>query len=552
MIGFKRRSRVELPAQIEALRDAVELAEGRLDGEHVAFAQAILLKADARLRHGTTHTLAALLGPTGAGKSSLVNALVGSKVATAGFRRPTTSATLACVWGDDEQVDSSGPLLDWLEVKNRHTVSSLGSAPKGLDGLILLDVPDHDSVEVAHRLEMERIAEHVDLLVWVTDPEKYADASLHGYLRYLAGHEAVTLVILNKADRLAPADLAACRRDLSRLLVEDGIPSATVVAASATTDSGVDELLKLLERAVANQDVMVDRLRADVAVAASELAADAGSGTVGRMTDKAIASLADELVGATGIDAVADAVAAGTKRDAAAVMGWPFTRWARKFRPHPLRRLHLDSTSSGRTSMPAVSRAQTLRAEGSIREFADKLTADMAHPWPGLIRQAGTPEPTLLADRLDRAVGDAVRNHAPGRPRWWSAIGLIQWVLALSAVLGGIWLAALFGLAYLQIPEPPMPEFRGFPIPTMLFLVGAAAGLLLAFLSRRLASITASRAAKRARNAAVENVKVVAEELVVEPVRIELAGRDRLVELLTIAGADERYAADASRTHAAR
>ena len=105
----------------------------------------------------------AVLGATGSGKSSVVNAVVGSDVATTGVRRPTTSSTLACVWGHDEGHE----LLDWLEVKNRHRVAKAGSGsperPTGsLAGLVLLDVPDHDSVALAHREEMERIAESGD------------------------------------------------------------------------------------------------------------------------------------------------------------------------------------------------------------------------------------------------------------------------------------------------------------------------------------------------------------------------------------------------------
>ena len=63
---------------------------------------------------------------------------------------------------------------------------------------MLLDLPDFDSVEHAHRLEVDRLIELVDLVVWVVDPQKYADAALHDrYLRPLAGHAGVMLVVLN-------------------------------------------------------------------------------------------------------------------------------------------------------------------------------------------------------------------------------------------------------------------------------------------------------------------------------------------------------------------
>ena len=127
--------------------------------------------------------------------------------------RPTTSAATAAIWGPPD-----GRLLDWLEVPSRHTLD--GGAP---DGLVVLDLPDFDSVESAHRLEVDRLVGLVDLLVWVVDPQKYADAALHDrYLRPLAGHAAAMLVVLNQSDRLG-ADAPRAREDLARLLEAGGL-----------------------------------------------------------------------------------------------------------------------------------------------------------------------------------------------------------------------------------------------------------------------------------------------------------------------------------------
>jgi predicted GTPase len=175
--GSRTSTQPGLNQRFTALEASLDLAEGRLAAGVVAAGRQLQTKAAERLRHGTDYTLVAMLGATGSGKSSLSNALVGSDVATTGVRRPTTSSTLACVFGEHDAAD----LLTWLEVKNRHLV---GSHTSELAGLVLLDVPDHDSVAVDHRLEMERIAEHVDLLVWVTDTEKYADQAMHTYASY--------------------------------------------------------------------------------------------------------------------------------------------------------------------------------------------------------------------------------------------------------------------------------------------------------------------------------------------------------------------------------
>ncbi len=551
MIGRSRSGNTPLPERLDALRSAIDLADGRLDADAVAFGQNVIAKADERLRHGTTHTLVALLGATGAGKSSLTNALVGAEVATTGVRRPTTSSTMACVWGDADTMSTSGPLLDWLEVDRRHLV-----APGELGGLVLLDVPDHDSVEVGHRLEMERIAEHCDLMVWVTDPEKYADAALHRYLSSLAGHDAVTVLVLNKTDRLDPAGQRACEADLARLAVADGINDPAVISLSASTGDGVERLRDRLAAAVRSTEAMASRLQADVAVAASEMARSNGAVATKRSGDgvdrRAADRLAAELVDATGIAKVTDAVAAGTKRDAAAVMGWPYTRWARRLRPHPLGRLHLGRGSSGRSSLPAASAAQSLRVGGAIRTFVDGVSRDLDDPWPQLIRAAGTPRPDVLTDRLDRAVADGVRTHAGRTPRWWSLVGAIQVALAVAAAVGFVWLTVLFALQWFQIPDPPTPEWRGWPIPTLLFGAGVAVGLLVAVFARRVAGLSARRAARRTKATAIENVGIVANELVVDPVKRELADRGALAELLERAGADKRLMTASERIDPAR
>ena len=126
-----------LDARLAALREAADLAEGRLDSEAVERARAVVAQAGERLGLGLESTVVALAGPTGAGKSRLFNALAGEDLASVGRRRPTTSAGQAAVWGD-----GADPLLDWLQIPRRHRL-----AADGLEGLVLLDLPDFDSVE---------------------------------------------------------------------------------------------------------------------------------------------------------------------------------------------------------------------------------------------------------------------------------------------------------------------------------------------------------------------------------------------------------------------
>jgi GTP-binding protein EngB required for normal cell division len=518
----------DLPERLEALAAAAVLAEGRLDSFAVAAASNIISKSNERLRHGTAHTLVALLGATGSGKSSIANALVGSEVATTGLRRPTTSSTLACVWGDDD----AQPLLDWLEVANRHQVSG----DDAMSGLVLLDVPDHDSVQVEHRMEMEWIAAHADMLLWITDPQKYADAALHRYLRDLSGHGAVMVVALNKVDTLRPSEVKACREDLSRLLANDGIASAKVVEMSMVTGEGVPELRKALAKTIDDQKIMVGRLMADVSLAAGGLKDSLGPDTKpGAVRAK---DLSSELVDASGIRVVAQAVEAGHLRDASAATGWPVTRWVRKLRPHPLRRLHLAAGSGGRSSLPEPSGAQRARVSAAVRNAADAATEGLPAPWPSLVRKAAVPDSAALQARIDDAVGDATRKHHQRNPMWWKLIGLIQMLVLVATLVGLGWLGIIFLAQWFQLPDLPTPEVRSVPVPTALALGGLLLGWLLGLISRQFARVGAKRRSRAVRTEASKAVASLADELILDPIRTELESRSQLHELLKTASGE--------------
>ncbi|MDN5727564.1 MAG: 50S ribosome-binding GTPase, partial [Propionibacteriales bacterium] len=193
--------RHSLVSRLRALDEAAALAQGRLPDEAVDAAARVSRLAEGRLAVSGDATVVALAGATGSGKSSTFNALLGAELSQPGVRRPTTSHALAAAVG----ADGAEELLDWLDVRRRHRVDRVPGAD--LSSLVLLDLPDHDSTTEAHRSEVDRLVELVDVLVWVVDPQKYADAALHDdYLKPLARHAEVMLVLLNQIDKLPAAD----------------------------------------------------------------------------------------------------------------------------------------------------------------------------------------------------------------------------------------------------------------------------------------------------------------------------------------------------------
>src|SRR4051794_30099750 len=268
----------DIGARVQGLDEAVQAARGRLDDGLLDRAEDVVTRAAERLRLSADHTVVALGGATGSGKSSTFNALVGLDLASVGVRRPTTSWATACTWG----VSGAGELPEWLGIPPRHQVVrdsmlDTGREAKDLQGLVLLDLPDHDSTEVSHHLEVDRLVRLADLLVWVLDPQKYADAAIHDrFLRPMAAHKDVMMVVLNHIDEVPEERRASMMADLRRLLEADGLAGVTVVATSAREGIGIDELRAAIVARVKGKAMTRARIATDVAQTAAEIRAVSG------------------------------------------------------------------------------------------------------------------------------------------------------------------------------------------------------------------------------------------------------------------------------------
>jgi len=521
--SVRRLPRTSLVERLDALAAAAEDAEGRLSPELVSHARAVVSRAGNRRRLSAEHTVVALAGSTGSGKSSLFNAIAGLDLARVGVRRPTTAEPLACTWG----VQGVAPLLDWLGIPRHHQVpkeSLLDSGEQdGLDGLVLLDMPDHDSTDLSHRLQVDRLVKFVDLLVWVVDPQKYADAALHErYLRPMAGHSAVTVVVLNHIDTLTPVDTKACVDDLRRLLVRDGFYEVRIVATSAVTGAGMDEFRDMLRDAVERRKASDDRLTADLGEAADKLLEETGRGEPAGITDADRERLVDALSEAAGVEVVAGAVGRAYRYRASRAGGWTVGRWLSRLRPNPLRRLGVPKEDVDpeqlRTAAPEPTPAQRAQADAAVRVLADAAAANGPAPWVASIRAIAADAAERLPGALDEALS-AVDLGVGRPPRWWAVARAAQWFLTAAAAAGAAWLLAQV------VADVPALAVGGQLLPALLLGGGAVLGVVVGVVTSLTARTGAYRRTVEVRRRLREAVASTAEDVVVAPVTAEV---DRL------------------------
>lgn len=558
-MAAKDKATKDLGARLRALRAAGEAARGRVDDDVVEGALRVVERAGRRLEVSGDATVVALGGATGSGKSSTFNALSGTELATSGVRRPTTRRTLAVSFG----ADAADDLLDWLEIPNRHRIAEVARSsgtpelPSGkarslvpwghkdaddpardLDGLVLLDLPDHDSTEVSHGQEVDRLVELVDMLIWVVDPQKYADAALHNrYLKPLARYAPVMMVVLNQVDRLSPAERDRCLADLRRLLNSEGLREVEIAAISATTGEGVAELRTRIRKRVVAKKTAAQRLVTDVDVAAAKLAEASGLEKAGQISKDSAVRLNKALAVAAGVPVVSEAVGKAWRHRGGIATGWPALAWIAKFRPDPLRRLHLDRWGLGkrgkeidpgkisRTSLPATTSVQQARVDSAVRDLADEAAEGLHRGWAVAVREASRTHQATLPDQLDRAIATTDlgldRDHG-----WWTFVKVLQWLL-IAVVVGGLgWLAVAFIMLWLQMPPLPEVLWWGAPAPIVLSAGGVLAGLLTALFARIGVEVGARRAERQARNELLASIAQVTRSLVVEPVNEELDRHD--------------------------
>ncbi len=514
----------DLGARVESLAAAVAAARGRLDDAMLDEVEVLADRSVARLRLSAEHTVVAIAGATGSGKSTTFNALAGLELSSTGVRRPTTSWATACVWGATGAVE----LLEWLGIPERHqtmrdSMLDTQRQERDLEGVVLLDLPDHDSTEVSHHLEVDRLVQLADLMVWVLDPQKYADAAIHDrYLAPLASHTGVMVVVLNHIDTVPEDRRASMLADVRRLLDADGLHDVPVYAVSARHGLGVDELRDEIADRVRTKQLTRSRIESDLRAAAGRVAEATGTGKPRVISDRQVADLDDALAAAVGVPAVVDAVERSVRVRAELATTWPPLALASRFQPDPLARAGVDVGDAagalrGRSSAPAVDPVDRAQIDTEVRRLADDASAGLAPPWVGAVHSVATARLDEVGDRIDDTLArtDLGAARLPG---WTGVVRVLQALLLLAASVGGVWtvVAALGG------GLGDTPRVAGVALPPVLLVAGLVLGLLLALGSRALVRRAAARRSAAADARLRAAVHDVAHELVVAPVAAEL------------------------------
>jgi GTP-binding protein EngB required for normal cell division len=535
-----------LSARLMALARMIQIGSARRgrDGfgqKLLADAEEVLVRAGDRMRLSSSHTVVVLAGGTGSGKSSLFNKIAGADFSTVGVTRPVTADAHACVWGEP----GSGAILDWLDVPARYRysrASALDSGEDDLAGLVLLDLPDHDSVMNHSGALVDRLVSMADVMIWVLDPQKYADAAVHRrFLVPMAGHSDVLAIVLNQADLLDPDQADDCLADLRRLLDSENLPDVAILVTSAVTGAGMDELRSLLVQGVAARRAAAARISADLDDVVARFDPFGGDvdAPVGRVPVTSKSRLTDRFAAAAGIAAVGDALRSARELRAADFVGWPVAWFAQRLSGrNPLRKVRLGMLWNDLRSVTAgPAGAQQAEIDNALTDLGNELAEPLPGPWSHTVRDAVRSEAEQIPAALGTAIGEALPDE-DSVVWWWRFAGVWQGLLLGAAAVAMAWIALIiaFGVFHAASGLPTLlSDTSALPWIIALAIGALAIGAVTASVCMKVVVSTADRENVDVTAAMKKRVAGVAASMVITPTERELAELERYREEARIA-----------------
>lgn len=500
----------ELAKLFDQLDEAVARAAEAVGVENVDGVSDWL--ADARHRVGFLgeSVIIGIAGGSGSGKSALLNALVGREVAGTSPVRPTTAEPLAVLPAHPEPEVVA--LLDRLGIGRRdhHDLA---------DPIVFVDLPDVDSGTARHRAIVEQLTSRLDGLIWVLDPEKYNDSSLHvGLLDSMIRRQAHVIFVLNQTDRVGSEHAPAIRDDLWKRLVGYGYDDPEIVLAAAAPrrgeSIGIDEVAGRVHELVARKGVVVAKLVAEVGEAREQLSAVTGVAPGSALGfAKLWAPVRDGLVEAVSdhleLDAFADEVgrvgaahSVGTLRDAMAA-------W-RQGGPPDMPVVEVPDEGWTQLALPVTHLVADLERRGAPP--LDHFTGD----WP---------ESTIRKVVVD-AVGALSAPEPPEVPDWVTPATYAKYGLGVLAVISVL----------VSLVAQSTLEAGRWPVWLLLGAASLGGAMVLDLLAQRAGRAVGEATAREVISAVQERVARGVEREVAGPIRSALRARAELAGTLTELG----------------
>ncbi|HEX5901005.1 MAG TPA: GTPase domain-containing protein [Solirubrobacteraceae bacterium] len=430
--------RPELPDAVRRLRD--DLAAVRLELEVAGAADArrarddLVAQADdyllPRLVSMDAPVLMVVGGSTGAGKSTLVNSLVGSVVSPAGVLRPTTRAPVLACHPDDVRWFEDDRILPHLARTTGGApapgVLQLVPQPALPAGLALLDSPDIDSVLAENRALANQLLAAADAWLFVTTALRYADAVPWEFLHDAHDRGTALSVVLNRVPGDAEREVAS---HMSEMMREQGLDADLLVVAEVALEDGLlpgaalAPVRRWLDGLAADAHARADLIRRTLSGALASLPARAG--TIERAGAEQLAAAAElraeiDLAYAAARREVEDALRSG-----ALLRGEVLARWHDVVGTGDAMRALQSRIEAARdrlkgmfTGKPGADEelrvAVEHRVEAVVRAAGERAAERVTKAWgervPGRAMLEANPELGRAADRLRAGAEEEVRE----------------------------------------------------------------------------------------------------------------------------------------------